>query len=74
MVTLHEAHAYPAPHEAILLFTDRSIRTEVLSVRPIAGDPTLQTESVVRETAVSAELCEPCHFLPRWWKAPEAAE
>ena len=74
MVALHEAHTYPAPHEAILLFMDRTVRTDVLSVRPMASDLLTLTETVVRETVVAAELCEPHHFLPRWWNAPKTPE
>jgi hypothetical protein len=74
MALLHEAHTYPAPHEAVLLFMDRTVRPEALPKRPRAAGTPVLADVIVRETLAVAEICEPCHFVPRWWKAPETAE
>jgi len=67
MPLLHQVHATPALNEAALLFVDRVARPDRLPPRNKGSvQPT--------DATASHELCDPHHFLPRWWRAPESAE
>jgi len=65
MAMLQQVHATPAPNEAALLFVDRTARPARLPGR-IRG--------CTAEVAPTQELCDPSHFLPRWWRGPEGPE
>jgi len=67
MAMVQQVHATPAPNEAALLFVDRAARPTRLAGRVREAKP-------AAEVAQVQELCDPRHFLPRWWRAPEAPE
>jgi len=68
MPLLQQVQATPTRNEAVLLFVDRAARPDRLSCR------TRGTIVSILDVTVGEELCDPRHFLPRWWQAPEKPE
>jgi len=66
---MHQLRADPANHEGFLLF---KAFPDKHAVRPRE----VKAQAVVVEPVVPAipEMCDPSHFKPRWWRAPETAE